>query len=56
MNAFTVEVIDQRTRAALKNLAARVHNLAPVMHAIAEGIAERTKLRFDTSSGPDGAA
>ncbi len=54
MTAFTVNVIDQQARAALKTLAARVQNPAAVMHAIAEGITERTKRRFDTSKGPDG--
>ena len=56
MTAFTVDVVDQQTRSALKTLAARVQNPAAVMHSIAEGITERTKHRFDTSKGPDGQA
>jgi phage gpG-like protein len=56
MTAFTVEVLDQQARAALKTLAARIHNPAAVMHTIAEGITERTKHRFDTGKGPDGQA
>jgi len=56
MSAFTVEVADQQAIAALKTLAARAQNPASLFHAIAEGITERTKHRFDTSKGPDGAA
>lgn len=54
MTASTVEVIDQGARAALQTLAARVHNMQPVFHTLGEGIVERTKHRFDTSSAPDG--
>jgi len=56
MAAFSIEVIDQGARAALKTLAARVNNMQPVLHTLGEGIVERTKHRFDTSTGPDGAA
>ncbi len=54
MTAFTVKVEDEQARSALRSLAARVHNMAPVFHTLGEGIVERTKHRFDTSSGPDG--
>lgn len=56
MTAFTVDVVDQQARSALKTLAARVNNPAPLLHTVAEGITERTKHRFDTSKGPDGQA
>lgn len=56
MTAFTVDVIDQQARAALKTLATRVQHPAAVLHTIAEGITERTKHRFDTGKGPDGVA
>ncbi len=51
---ITVEVDDQEVRAALKQLAARVGNLHPVMQAIGDDIMERAKTRFGTSTGPDG--
>lgn len=56
MTAFTVDVIDQQARAALKTLATRVQHPAAVLHTIAEGITERTKHRFDTGKGPDDVA
>lgn len=54
MTAFTIEVKDQGVQAALKALSARINNLNPVLQTIGEGIIERTKRRFDTSTGPDG--
>lgn len=54
MSAFSVEVNDQGAKAALQTLAARVHNMQPVFHTLGEGIVERTKHRFDTSTAPDG--
>lgn len=54
MTAFTIEVKDQEVKAALKALAARVNNMRPVLQTIGEGIIERTKHRFDTSTAPDG--
>ena len=56
MTSFTVEIQDEQVRAALKALAARVQNMQPVLQAIGEDIVERTKHRFDTSTGPDGVA
>lgn len=56
MTAFTVDVIDQQARAALKTLITRVQHPAAVLHTFAEGITERTKHRFDTGKGPDGVA
>jgi phage virion morphogenesis protein len=54
MAAFTVEVKDEGVRAVLQALKQRAGNLAPVLQAIGEGITERTKHRFDTSTAPDG--
>ena len=54
MTTFTITVQDEQVRSALKALAARVQNMRPVLQAIGEDIVERTKHRFDTSTGPDG--
>lgn len=54
MTSFTVTVQDEQVRAALKALAARVQNMQPVLQAIGEDIVERTKHRFETSTGPGG--
>ncbi len=54
MTTFTITVQDEQVRAALKALAARVQNMRPVLQSIGEDIVERTKHRFDTSTGPDG--
>jgi phage virion morphogenesis protein len=54
MTAFTIEVKDQGVQAALQALAARVNHMNPVLQTIGEGIVERTKRRFDTSTGPTG--
>ncbi len=51
---FTIEVADQAVQDALQQLAQRVQNPQPVLQLIGEGIMERTKERFATSSGPDG--
>lgn len=56
MTTFTITVHDEQVRAALKALASRVQNMQPVLQAIGEDIVERTKHRFDTSTGPDGVA
>ena len=49
-----IEVSDAEARAALKALTDRAENLAPVLKAIGEVIAERASDRFGTSTGPDG--
>lgn len=54
MAAFTVEVKDSEVRAALHALSERMANMQPVLQAIGEDIMERTKQRFETSTGPDG--
>lgn len=54
MTSFTIAVEDQGVKTALKALAARMGNLLPVLQVIGEGITERTKHRFDTSTAPDG--
>lgn len=55
MTSFSVYVQDTGVRAALQKLASRVDNMQPVLQSIGERIVERTKHRFDTSTGPDGA-
>lgn len=55
MTSFNITVKDEGVQAALKALAARVSNLTPVLQVIGEGITERTKHRFDTSTAPNGA-
>lgn len=54
MTSFTITVKDEGIQAALKALSARINNMAPVLQTIGEGIVERTKHRFDTSTAPDG--
>lgn len=55
MTTFTITVQDEQVRAALEALGDRVQNMQPVLQAIGEDIVERTKHRFETSTGPDGA-
>lgn len=54
MTTFSIEVKDEAVRDALKALAARMGNLAPVLTVLGDSITERTKQRFDTSTAPDG--
>lgn len=54
MTAFTITVQDQAVRAVLKALSQRTQNLQPVLRTIGQGIIERTKRRFETSTAPDG--
>lgn len=55
MTTFTVTVQDEGVQAALQALLRRTQNLAPVLTALGDEIVERTRQRFDTSTGPDGA-
>lgn len=55
MTTFTIEVKDQAVQDLLARLAGRAGGLSPVLAAIGSDITERTKRRFETSSGPDGA-
>lgn len=52
---FTVEIQDDAVREVLRKLAARFEKMTPVLQALGEGIVERSKRRFETSTGPDGA-
>jgi phage gpG-like protein len=54
MTTFTIDVKDQGVQSALQALAARVSNMDPVLQTLGERIVERTKRRFETSTGPDG--
>ena len=51
---FVIEVRDNGVHEALNALAARASNMKPILQKIGEDIQERTKLRFSTSTGPDG--
>lgn len=55
MTTFTIEVQDQGVQATLQALSARVTNLRPVLQTLGEGMVERTRRRFETSTAPDGA-
>ncbi|MFZ4537828.1 phage virion morphogenesis protein [Propionivibrio sp.] len=52
---FTIEVKDTGVKDALSALSAKVGNMQPILQSIGEDIMERTKARFATSTGPDGA-
>lgn len=54
MSSFTIEVIDRGVHDALNALASETSNMKPILQQIGEQIIERTKLRFSTSTGPDG--
>lgn len=54
MTAVTVEVLDNQVRESLRQLMARVDKMRPYLQGLAEGITERAKHRFDTSTAPDG--
>jgi phage virion morphogenesis protein len=54
MTSFTVIVQDQPVQDLLQRLAERAENLQPALQAIGDDIAERTKQRFGSSTGPDG--
>ncbi len=51
---LAIAITDSGVHSALNALAARVGNLSPVLREIGEDIAERTRQRFATSTGPDG--
>jgi phage virion morphogenesis protein len=52
---ITITVNDKAVQDALATLAQRVAHPQPVYQLIGEGIMERTKRRFGSSTGPDGA-
>lgn len=56
MTSFTIQVQDQQVRRALDALARRVENVAPMLQSLGEGITQRAKARFDSSTAPDGRA
>lgn len=56
MTTFTVTVQDREVLDALQALTKRMGNLKPALQAIGDDITERTKRRFETSTGPDGTA
>lgn len=54
MTSFTITVDSKAVQAKLKELSEHVKNMNPVLQTIGEGIVERTKRRFDTSTDPAG--
>lgn len=54
MTTFTITVQDREVLEALQTLTKRIGNLKPALQAIGDEITERTKRRFETSTGPDG--
>lgn len=54
MITTTIEIHDQDVRAAFARLLGASRDLTPAMKAIGERLAETTKRRFETSTGPDG--
>lgn len=51
---ITITVQDCEVLASLQAITQRIGNMGPVLQAIGDDITERTKRRFDTSTGPDG--
>jgi phage gpG-like protein len=51
----TIEVQSAAVTAAFDALGARIGDLSPVLMALGDDIVERTKQRFASASGPDGA-
>lgn len=54
MSRFDLEVRDADLKAALTALSDRVNNISPFLQGLGDDITERTKRRFETSTGPDG--
>jgi phage gpG-like protein len=55
MPSFTIEIKDAGVQAVLQALKSRASGLRPVLQVIGEGVIERTRRRFETSTAPDGA-
>jgi len=51
---FTITIQADAAQAELRRLEQRLENLQPLMNEIGEGVVDRAKRRFATSSGPDG--
>lgn len=56
MSNFTIEVKDDQVHAAFMALEERVTNAKGFLGGLGEDLVERTKRRFETSTGPDGVA
>lgn len=56
MSNFTIEVNDDLVHAAFLALEERVTNAKGFLGGLGEDLVERTKRRFETSTGPDGVA
>jgi phage gpG-like protein len=53
-DAITIHLNDTAVLARLSEISRRLDNMKPVMGAIGEVVMESTKVRFATSTGPDG--
>jgi len=56
MSNFTIEVKDDQVQAAFQALEDRVTNAKGFLGGLGEDLVERSKRRFETSTGPDGVA
>lgn len=54
MAEFIIKVQDEQVQAALRVLQERVSNANGILSGLGEDMVERTKRRFETSTGPDG--
>lgn len=54
MASLTIEYDDREVQSALRGLINATGNPGPALKAIGEILAESTKRRFETSTGPDG--
>jgi len=54
MSNFTIEVKDDQVHSAFLALEERVTNAKGFLGGLGEDLVERTKRRFETSTGPDG--
>lgn len=56
MTNITIDIVDNAVNAQLQALSRKLGNVEPALTVAAEGLLERTKRRFETSTAPDGAA
>ena len=54
MTSITIDIVDNAVNAQLQALSRKLGNVEPALTVAAEGLLERTKRRFETSTAPDG--
>lgn len=54
MTKITIDIVDNAVNAQLQALSRKLGNMEPALTVAAEGLLERTKRRFETSTAPDG--